>query len=103
MEGVPSARAYAGGFNAALMLKDLRLALQLAESTHQPAPLGEAVSQLYAQVRNTKRHGTWRACLSWFDCPVAAATQCLHVCQPLQVLSTGFMTTPNVHSTKLTG
>lgn len=50
MEDVPAARGYAGGFNAALMSKDLRLAQQLAISCHQPFPMGETAARLYQQV-----------------------------------------------------
>jgi 3-hydroxyisobutyrate dehydrogenase len=49
--GAPASNDYKGGFSSALMLKDLRLALQLAASKGQPVPMGEKASQLYQQVR----------------------------------------------------
>mmetsp|Transcript_13933 Transcript_13933/g.30101 ORF Transcript_13933/g.30101 Transcript_13933/m.30101 type:complete len:383 (-) Transcript_13933:482-1630(-) len=50
MPGVPASSGYRGGFSAALMLKDLRLALQLAADTGQRAPMGEQASALYGEV-----------------------------------------------------
>lgn len=44
----PANRDYAGGFAAALMLKDLRLARDAATSTGAETPLGEHAEQLYA-------------------------------------------------------
>jgi hypothetical protein len=37
------------------MLKDLRLAMQLASATSSPAPMAEGVSQLYRTVSFTRR------------------------------------------------
>jgi 3-hydroxyisobutyrate dehydrogenase len=44
----PSNRDYAGGFAAALMLKDLRLAQTAAQSAGAPTPLGAEAAQLYS-------------------------------------------------------
>ena len=41
MEGVPSSRAYKGGFSSQLMVKDLGLVLRAAEHCGAPAPLTE--------------------------------------------------------------
>jgi 3-hydroxyisobutyrate dehydrogenase len=46
--GAPSNRDYAGGFAAALMLKDLKLAQAAAQSAAAPTPLGAEATQLYA-------------------------------------------------------
>jgi 3-hydroxyisobutyrate dehydrogenase-like beta-hydroxyacid dehydrogenase len=50
MRDVPACNDYQGGFNAALMSKDLRLAMQLAISCKQPFPMGEGAARLYQQV-----------------------------------------------------
>eukprot|EP00879_Flechtneria_rotunda_P006498 GHRR01006829.1.p1 GENE.GHRR01006829.1~~GHRR01006829.1.p1 ORF type:complete len:237 (+),score=96.58 GHRR01006829.1:603-1313(+) len=50
MRGVPAAHNYQPGFNAALMAKDLRIAMQLAGAAQQPLPMGEKAAQLYQQV-----------------------------------------------------
>ncbi|KAI8474097.1 MAG: NAD binding domain of 6-phosphogluconate dehydrogenase-domain-containing protein [Monoraphidium minutum] len=50
MPDVPSSKGYAGGFSAQLMLKDLRLAMQLAAATSSPAPMAQNVAQLYRTV-----------------------------------------------------
>jgi 3-hydroxyisobutyrate dehydrogenase-like beta-hydroxyacid dehydrogenase len=50
MEGVPSSRGYAAGFGAPLMVKDLELALELAEEVGAPAPLARAARALYERV-----------------------------------------------------
>lgn len=47
MAGAPAARAYAGGFGSALMLKDLGLAQQAALAVGGLTPLGALVRQLY--------------------------------------------------------
>ncbi|HUO91643.1 MAG TPA: 3-hydroxyisobutyrate dehydrogenase [Rhizomicrobium sp.] len=44
----PANRGYAGGFAAALMLKDLKLSQAAAQSTGAPTPLGAEATQLYA-------------------------------------------------------
>lgn len=44
----PSNRNYAGGFAAALMLKDLRLAQSAAQSAGATTPLGAEAAQLYS-------------------------------------------------------
>ena len=46
----PSARDYAPGFMAALMLKDVRLSQAAAEATGTPTPLGAHAAALYAKV-----------------------------------------------------
>jgi 3-hydroxyisobutyrate dehydrogenase len=48
----PSNRDYAGGFMAALMLKDLTLARDAAESVHAPTPLGAHAQRLYQAVND---------------------------------------------------
>eukprot|EP00878_Enallax_costatus_P002256 GHUV01002429.1.p1 GENE.GHUV01002429.1~~GHUV01002429.1.p1 ORF type:complete len:383 (+),score=120.34 GHUV01002429.1:261-1409(+) len=50
MPDVPAANSYQGGFGAALMSKDLRIALQLGVSSSQPLPMAEKAKQLYQQV-----------------------------------------------------
>lgn len=44
----PANRGYAGGFAAALMLKDLKLSQEAAQSVGAPTPLGAEATQLYA-------------------------------------------------------
>lgn len=44
----PSDNAYTPGFSATLMLKDLRLAHQAAQSTGAPTPMGDRARDLYA-------------------------------------------------------
>lgn len=46
----PASRGYQGGFSAALMLKDLRIAMQLAASAKAPAPMAQGAAQLYRAV-----------------------------------------------------
>ncbi len=43
----PADRGYAGGFAAALMLKDLRLAMEAARGTGAQVPMGERAAELY--------------------------------------------------------
>jgi hypothetical protein len=50
MPDVPASRGYSGGFSAALMAKDLRIAMQLAGATSQPLFMGEKAALLYRQV-----------------------------------------------------
>ncbi len=45
----PADRDYEGGFAAALMLKDLRLAMEAAESVDAYTPMGSAAEELYAR------------------------------------------------------
>jgi 3-hydroxyisobutyrate dehydrogenase len=47
MAGVPSSRGYAGGFSSDLMLKDLRLAGEMACATGTATPLGSLACALY--------------------------------------------------------
>ncbi|MDO5059540.1 MAG: 3-hydroxyisobutyrate dehydrogenase [Neisseria sp.] len=47
MPNVPAARAYSGGFMSKLMLKDLRLATELAGNTPQDVPMGTKAAELY--------------------------------------------------------
>lgn len=44
----PADRGYQGGFAAALMLKDLRLAMEAAAGAHAKVPMGERATELYA-------------------------------------------------------
>lgn len=46
----PSNRDYEGGFAAAMMLKDLKLAQQAADASGAPTPLGGAAEALYAEL-----------------------------------------------------
>ena len=45
----PADRGYEGGFASALMLKDLRLAMEAARNAHANTPMGERAEQLYAE------------------------------------------------------
>jgi len=45
----PADRGYEGGFAAALMLKDLRLAMEAAESVDAYTPMGSHAEELYAR------------------------------------------------------
>ncbi len=53
----PSNRDYAGGFAAALMLKDLKLAQDAAESVGAPTPLGAHAARLYQEVNDAGEGG----------------------------------------------
>lgn len=57
METAPASRGYQGGFGAPLMLKDLGLALQLAEGAGQPVPMGQLARGLYARVAEQRPPG----------------------------------------------
>ncbi|QGZ93867.1 3-hydroxyisobutyrate dehydrogenase [Terricaulis silvestris] len=46
----PSNRDYEGGFAAAMMLKDLRLAQEAADISGAPTPLGSAAEALYSEL-----------------------------------------------------
>lgn len=46
----PSNRDYEGGFASAMMLKDLRLAQEAADSTNAPTPLGGAAAAIYEEL-----------------------------------------------------
>jgi 3-hydroxyisobutyrate dehydrogenase len=52
MENVPASRGYSGGFQVALMSKDLGLAMEAAQKHDSRTPLGALVQQLY------REHGT---------------------------------------------
>ena len=45
----PADNAYQGGFATALMLKDLKLAMEAAQSVNAEVPMGERAAALYAQ------------------------------------------------------
>ena len=45
----PADRGYEGGFAAALMLKDLRLAMEAAQSVDSYTPMGSAAEELYTR------------------------------------------------------
>ena len=51
----PSNRDYAAGFTAAMMLKDLRLAKDAAESAQASTPLGEHAEALYSKMEAAKK------------------------------------------------
>jgi 3-hydroxyisobutyrate dehydrogenase len=53
----PADNGYAGGFAAALMLKDLRLAMAAAVSSGAQVPLGSHAAELYAQFAETQAQG----------------------------------------------
>ncbi|KAH9925217.1 3-hydroxyisobutyrate dehydrogenase [Fomitopsis serialis] len=46
----PCERDYDGGFATRLMLKDMGLAINIAETTKTPLPLGTAANEIYAEV-----------------------------------------------------
>jgi 3-hydroxyisobutyrate dehydrogenase len=46
----PSNREYEGGFAAAMMLKDLKLAQEAADASNAPTPLGGAAEALYTEL-----------------------------------------------------
>ena len=46
----PSNRDYEGGFAAAMMLKDLKLAQEAADMSGAPTPLGGAAEALYTEL-----------------------------------------------------
>ncbi|MBY0568259.1 MAG: 3-hydroxyisobutyrate dehydrogenase [Hyphomonadaceae bacterium] len=48
----PSNRDYEGGFAAAMMLKDLKLAQDAADTTGAPTPLGGAAEAIYTELVN---------------------------------------------------
>ncbi len=52
----PSNREYEGGFAAAMMLKDLKLAQEAADSSGAPTPLGGAAAALYEEL-NQRGYG----------------------------------------------
>ncbi|NVD72391.1 3-hydroxyisobutyrate dehydrogenase [Duganella sp. BJB1802] len=56
MDNVPASRGYAGGFGTSLMLKDLGLAQQAAQSAEAATPLGSLARQLY-QLHLQQGHG----------------------------------------------
>ena len=56
MDNVPASRDYAGGFGSSLMLKDLGLAQQAAQSAQAVTPLGSLARQLY-QLHTQQGHG----------------------------------------------
>ena len=53
----PADNGYQGGFATALMLKDLKLAMDAAASVHADVPMGERAAELYAQFDDAG-HGT---------------------------------------------
>jgi 3-hydroxyisobutyrate dehydrogenase len=53
----PADNGYQGGFATALMLKDLKLAMEAAASVHADVPMGERAAELYAQFDDAG-HGT---------------------------------------------
>ena len=46
----PADRDYQGGFAAALMLKDMRLAMEAAQSVGAEVPMGERATELYEEI-----------------------------------------------------
>jgi 3-hydroxyisobutyrate dehydrogenase len=53
----PADNAYQGGFATALMLKDLKLAMEAAQSVHAEVPMGERAAELYAQFEKAGNGG----------------------------------------------
>ena len=53
----PADNGYEGGFAAALMLKDLRLAMEAAESAGAEVPMGAEAAKLYAQYAEAQGQG----------------------------------------------
>jgi 3-hydroxyisobutyrate dehydrogenase len=53
----PADNDYEGGFAAALMLKDLRLAMEAAESAGAKVPMGEKARTLYEQYAEANGQG----------------------------------------------
>jgi len=54
----PADRDYEGGFAAALMLKDLRLAMEAAQSVDSYTPMGSAAEELYTRFAEALGGGT---------------------------------------------
>ena len=54
----PADRAYEGGFAAALMLKDLRLAMEAAESADAAVPMGATARDLYERYAGAGGQGS---------------------------------------------
>ncbi|MBV9931211.1 MAG: 3-hydroxyisobutyrate dehydrogenase [Alphaproteobacteria bacterium] len=54
----PADRDYQGGFAAALMLKDLRLAMEAAQSVDSYTPMGAAAEELYTRFAEALGGGT---------------------------------------------
>jgi len=52
MEGVPSSRDYERGFGCALILKDLKIAQEVAKQAGAPLPSGDQVTKLYENLVN---------------------------------------------------
>ena len=50
----PADRGYEGGFAAALMLKDMRLAMEAAQSVGAQVPMGERATQLYESIDGSR-------------------------------------------------
>ncbi|WP_174293234.1 NAD-binding protein, partial [Sphingomonas bacterium] len=48
----PADRGYQGGFAAALMLKDLKLAVEAAQGANASVPMGSAAGALYQAMAN---------------------------------------------------
>lgn len=49
IDGAPASRGYTGGFGVDLMLKDLGLAVDAAQQSQQPLPMGALAQDLYQQ------------------------------------------------------
>jgi 3-hydroxyisobutyrate dehydrogenase len=53
----PADNDYQGGFATALMLKDLKLAMEAAQSVNADVPMGERAAELYAQFADSGNEG----------------------------------------------
>jgi 3-hydroxyisobutyrate dehydrogenase len=57
MEGVPASRGYSGGFLVDLMIKDLGLAMEAADSVDASTPMGSLARNLYRLLRHQHAAG----------------------------------------------
>ena len=57
MDNVPASREYSGGFGSALMLKDLKLAMDAAKMANFSPPGGETATAVYSDMVNEKNMG----------------------------------------------
>ena len=83
MEGVPASRGYSGGFSAALMLKDLRLAATASETCAAPLHMGRAAEQLYKQVTCVRQH----VCAYLARCSMCILMFCGAACRSIKTLT----------------
>ena len=71
----PADNAYKGGFAAALMLKDLKLAVAAAQEANASVPMGSAAASLYQAMANAGAAGLdFSAMLQFLDGRLTAST-----------------------------